>query len=1197
MRIGFKAGPGYATGYLCGPSAACETAEPDNPEIRLTKSASPQTYTNAGQTITYTFTVENTGNVTLYDITIDDNLVTVPGTLAELAPGEIDDATFSAVYTITSDDMQAEWVDNHAIVTGSDEDGTEVQDDDNERIERDIDILRVRPILECVQDNGDGTYTAHFGYLNENPFEVTVALGDDNMFIGGAPDRDPPTVFQPGRTEYWPDAGFSVTFNGDNLVWRLQGRTSTASSGSSVCAYYIFLDKEWQDENGNPLAEPPADLPADYAILAFSSLGTATGTYAPGSDTLSVSYSGGGNGLRVPVGETYTVAEVNLPGGWDRHAGVGEFGVDEYGVPGHQGLDKYILHTVVNRQLPDQTPAISLIKTADPVTYQAVDDVITYTFTVENTGNVTLYDVTLDDVLVNVIGGPIAEMAPGAVDSSTFSATYTITHADMIAGQVDNTATVTGKDSEDTPVSDTDDATVTRNGPAPEWGSLGDFVWLDENSNGIQDVGEPGVPGVVVQLFSESGDLLEETVTDGTGFYLFEYLVGGTYYVQFVLPTGHVFTQQGAGTDPAVDSDANVLTGKTGPVVLLPAEDRRDIDAGLVSSEAEITLLKEGVFVPGTLDPWENCDVFGLAALFNAVIFGDLTVTGGDTEGRLAVGGNFEYIQSGYSVGLVITGLPMPTYYGGQTDSFIVGGDLIDGVFAVNGNVVYGGERSGNQRFMVDGNVLRQQNPITLDAHGNVPADGSGITFDEMHDRLLARSQELAALPERGVVEKELEPWGDLSLVGDDPALNIFEVPATNWTRSILITVPEGATVLVNVVGDTVDMRNGSMILEGLTAEDLLVNFVDATEFSMAGYLHEGSVLAPLANAYFNGGAINGRVVFGGNVEKEVGSEFHNYFFNGELCLEDQEAAPQPPAIHYTFTVTNSGNVPLENITIDDPLVEVLGGPLATLAAGETDDTTFSAILELSESDLATDEIVNTATVSAYTVGGQAVTATDDVTVSGFGWPTPVINTNALQSVGGVDFVVQSVELNPVPSMLGTRFRVQVQVRNDGEAAGIPQAVAVWANLNQWEATPAGAADLIMADADPLLPGETRTYAFEEDIMAANVEGTYHLIARVDPENLTDEWSTGNNFGGATYTLEEVDVDFIPNPDGAGMLLQWNSVAGYYYFVDRAEGLTGEAPFVDIADNLDATPPVNSYVDENPPTSGVVFYRVWGYKP
>ena len=89
----------------------------------------------------------------------------------------------------------------------------------------------VRPVLECVRNNGDGTYTAYFGYKNENSVSVYIPVGSKNKFTPTPQDRGQTTVFQPGR-KY---KVFTVNFNGSNLVWTLNGRTSTASSKSALC--------------------------------------------------------------------------------------------------------------------------------------------------------------------------------------------------------------------------------------------------------------------------------------------------------------------------------------------------------------------------------------------------------------------------------------------------------------------------------------------------------------------------------------------------------------------------------------------------------------------------------------------------------------------------------------------------------------------------------------------------------------------------------------------------------------------------------------------------------------------------------------------------------------------------------------------------------------------------------------------------
>jgi hypothetical protein len=94
------------------------------------------------------------------------------------------------------------------------------------------------PLLECVENNGDGTYTAYFGYLNTTGSTITLAVGPKNMFVGGDKDRGQPTVFYPGEHL----SEFSVTFDAlDTLKWMLKAdgdrrHQVEASATSEACA-------------------------------------------------------------------------------------------------------------------------------------------------------------------------------------------------------------------------------------------------------------------------------------------------------------------------------------------------------------------------------------------------------------------------------------------------------------------------------------------------------------------------------------------------------------------------------------------------------------------------------------------------------------------------------------------------------------------------------------------------------------------------------------------------------------------------------------------------------------------------------------------------------------------------------------------------------------------------------------------------
>ena len=135
--------------------------------------------------------------------------------------------------------------------------------------------------------------------------------------------------------------------------------------------------------------------------------------------------------------------------------------------------------------------------------------------------------------------------------------------------------------------------------PTPEPGlrGVGDLVWHDANGNGAKESWEPGLPGVIVQLWKpgpngligDGDDLLAATtVTGANGRYNFN-PPAGDYYLAFQAPAGYVFSPQGY-MQPAsqqwsydttqTDSDVNPATGRTGLVAVDPADYNGAIDAG-----------------------------------------------------------------------------------------------------------------------------------------------------------------------------------------------------------------------------------------------------------------------------------------------------------------------------------------------------------------------------------------------------------------------------------------------------------------------------------------------------------------------------------------------------------------------------------------------------------------------------------------
>ncbi len=85
-------------------------------------------------------------------------------------------------------------------------------------------------------------------------------------------------------------------------------------------------------------------------------------------------------------------------------------------------------------------PEIEVTKTADRETFNSVGDVITYTITVTNTGNVVLENVRVSDPLTG-LDETIPSLAVG--DSQTFTTTYAVTEEDLERdGPIENTVSV-----------------------------------------------------------------------------------------------------------------------------------------------------------------------------------------------------------------------------------------------------------------------------------------------------------------------------------------------------------------------------------------------------------------------------------------------------------------------------------------------------------------------------------------------------------------------------------------------------------------------------------------------------------------------------------------------------------------------------------------------------------------------------------
>jgi large repetitive protein len=140
-------------------------------------------------------------------------------------------------------------------------------------------------------------------------------------------------------------------------------------------------------------------------------------------------------------------------------------------------------------------------------------------------------------------------------------------------------------------------AATTTTTAAPARASIGDTVFFDTNGNNLQDAGEPGVRGALVQLLDVTGSVIRSQATLADGKYNFGDLAAGTYQVRVTRPVGStdvaVAPNVGGAANDAIDSDGNP-TGTPGVVVsglyeLAAGQANTSVDFGFKTAPVDTT--------------------------------------------------------------------------------------------------------------------------------------------------------------------------------------------------------------------------------------------------------------------------------------------------------------------------------------------------------------------------------------------------------------------------------------------------------------------------------------------------------------------------------------------------------------------------------------------------------------------------------
>ncbi len=530
------------------------------PALTLDKSTTTANYDSVGDTISYSYLVTNSGNVPLtptYAVTDNKATVTCPQTPVPLVPGA--SITCTATYVVTQADLTAGSVVNIATASAV-FNGAPVNSNQDQ-----VTVPALQgPALTLDKSTTTANYdsvgdTISYSYLVTNsgnvPLTPTYAVTDNKATVT-CPQTPVPLV-----------PGASITCTATYVV--TQADLTAGSVVNTATASAVF--------NGAPVNsnQDQVTVPALQGPALTLDKSTTTANYDSVGDTISYSYlvTNSGNvpltptyavtdnkatvtcpqtpvplvpGASITCTATYVVTQADLTAGSVVNTATASAVFN--GAPVNSNQDQVTVPAL-------QGPALSLDKTTTTVNYDSVGDVISYSYKLTNSGNVPLtptYAVTDNKATVTCPQTPVP-LVPGA--SITCTATYVVTQADLTAGSVVNTATASAQYNGNPVNSNQDQVTVT----ALKTASIGNYVWLDENGDGVQDAGEAGIPNVTVQLLNSLGNPVASTVTDANGGYLFTNVALGTYTVVVTPPTGlnPTYNEDTGTTSP--DSQTTVI--------------------------------------------------------------------------------------------------------------------------------------------------------------------------------------------------------------------------------------------------------------------------------------------------------------------------------------------------------------------------------------------------------------------------------------------------------------------------------------------------------------------------------------------------------------------------------------------------------------------------------------------------------------
>lgn len=528
--------------------------------------------------------------------------------------------------------------------------------------------------------------------------------------------------------------------------------------------------------------------------------------------------------------------------------------------------------------------------------------------------------------------------------------------------------------------------------PLPSTGTVGNYVWLDGDNDGIQDAGEDGFPNITVSLYDGDDTFISSVNTGSDGSYLFESLAPSEYYLTFTgAPSGFALTSLNQGADDELDSDADPATTKTAIFTIGAGSIDNSLDAGFsATGVGDFVWLDEDE--DGIQDPGE-VGVPGIPVALRLVSSGatiDSTVT--DANGYYSFTG-----LSLVSHQIWMGNLPAGYAFSPQNQG---GDDLLDSdINTVTGLFTAFTPSAGTYNSSQDAGVYQQSEP-EMDVKGNFISISDGDNTPSAAD-----STDFGSVD--AVVDSILTTFWVHNISGTDLTLNgspKVSISGTHADEFVVISQPDesitagdSSSFIIRFIPTDEGLRSASVSIANTDADENPYNF-DIRGFGLAAEIQiEG----------------NGEEIPDGDTTPRA-ADYTD--FGSEDILEGSQAQ--------IFTIFNTGNA---NLVLTDPAphIEIGGDHSAdfTLTQAPTSPVASNGSTTFTITFNPTAEGIRSATISLanndidedpYTFSIQGIgTATPEIDVRG--------NETSIANEDDTPAVTDSTEFGSLDIMTDTK--------------------------------------------------------------------------------------------------------------------------------------------------------------------------------